>query len=83
MQTILPESAPFTPEQRAWLNGFIAGLLGMERLQNATPIVAPGPAKEEEQLPWHDPTLPLDERLKLAAGRPLEHQLMAAMGQMV
>jgi sulfite reductase (NADPH) flavoprotein alpha-component len=24
---IIPESAPFTPEQRAWLNGFIAGML--------------------------------------------------------
>ena len=23
---VLPESAPFTPEQRAWLNGFLAGL---------------------------------------------------------
>jgi len=24
---VIPESAPFTPEQRAWLNGFVAGLL--------------------------------------------------------
>ena len=24
---VLPETAPFTPEQRAWLNGFFAGLL--------------------------------------------------------
>ena len=23
---VIPESAPFTPEQRAWLNGFLAGL---------------------------------------------------------
>ena len=23
---VLPESAPFTPEQRAWLNGYLAGL---------------------------------------------------------
>lgn len=82
MQTILPESAPFTPEQRAWLNGFIAGLLGMERLQNAAPTIAPAPVQEDEQFPWHDPTLALDERLKLAAGRPLERQLMAAMGQL-
>ena len=22
----IPETAPFTPEQRAWLNGFLAGL---------------------------------------------------------
>ena len=26
---IVPESAPFSPEQRAWLNGFLAGVLGM------------------------------------------------------
>ncbi len=25
---IVPESAPFSPEQRAWLNGFFAGVLG-------------------------------------------------------
>jgi sulfite reductase (NADPH) flavoprotein alpha-component len=27
---VLPESAPFTPEQRAWLNGFLAGLLNLD-----------------------------------------------------
>ena len=26
---IVPDSAPFSPEQRAWLNGFLAGMLGM------------------------------------------------------
>ena len=25
---LIPESAPFTAEQRAWLNGFLAGLYG-------------------------------------------------------
>ena len=25
---MLPENAPFSPAQRAWLNGFFAGLLG-------------------------------------------------------
>lgn len=25
---LVPESAPFSPEQRAWLNGFLAGILG-------------------------------------------------------
>jgi len=28
----LPETAPFTPEQRAWLNGYIAGLLSANKL---------------------------------------------------
>ena len=27
LANIVPESAPFTAEQRAWLNGFFAGLL--------------------------------------------------------
>ena len=31
MQILIPEAAPFTDEQRAWLNGFVAGLLGAER----------------------------------------------------
>jgi sulfite reductase (NADPH) flavoprotein alpha-component len=81
----LPDNAPFTEPQRAWLNGFVAGLLGMERLQAApgTQSAAPAAAPQvEEDFPWHDPTLAIDERMKLAAGRPLERQLMAAMGQL-
>ena len=27
---LLPESAPFSPSQRAWLNGFFAGLLNID-----------------------------------------------------
>jgi hypothetical protein len=27
---LLPENAPFTPEQRNWLNGFFAGLVSLE-----------------------------------------------------
>lgn len=37
----IPETAPFTPEQRAWLNGFLAGLFSR---QAAAPAVAPAPA---------------------------------------
>jgi sulfite reductase (NADPH) flavoprotein alpha-component len=33
---ILPESAPFSPEQRTWLNGFFAGLLQLDA--PATPL---------------------------------------------
>src|SRR5258708_20149956 len=81
----LPDSAPFTESQRAWLNGFVAGLLGMERTQSAPGAQAAAPAAApqiEEDFPWHDPTLALDERMKLATGRPLERRLMAAMGQL-
>jgi len=81
----LPDNAPFTEPQRAWLNGFVAGLLGMERTQSApgAQVAAPAAAPQiEEDFPWHDPTLALDERMKLATGRPLERRLMAAMGQL-
>lgn len=78
----LPDNAPFTETQRAWLNGFIAGLLGMEKALAASRDPVAEKAQGEETFPWHDPTLPLEERMKLAAGRPPERQLMAAMGQL-
>jgi len=85
-QVFLPDSAPFTEEQRAWLNGFIAGMLGMERAlaaQGAPAMAAAAaPAAIEDELPWHDPTLALDERMKLAEGRTIPLRLMAAMGQL-
>src|SRR5437879_4871791 len=84
MQIFLPENAPFTDAQRAWLNGFVAGLLGAGRAA-ATPdaqIPAPATALQGEDFPWHDPALTLDERMKLAADRPFERRLMAAMGQL-
>ena len=71
---LIPESAPFSAGQRAWLNGFFAGLFG-----DAAPAPAAVPA---EDLPGHDPTLELAERLKLAEGRPAPRRLMAAMAQM-
>lgn len=39
----LPESAPFTPEQRAWVNGYLAGLLANSRPQAA--VSAPAGSK--------------------------------------
>jgi len=89
---IVPDNSPFSPAQRAWLNGLLAGLVGADQALRAdagTPIVeaptlsvpqAANPAPEE--FAWHDPALPLDERMKLADGRPLERRMMAAMGQL-
>jgi sulfite reductase (NADPH) flavoprotein alpha-component len=34
-----------------------------------------------DDAPWHDPALPLAERMKLAEGRPLRRRMMAAMAQ--
>src|SRR5439155_18958523 len=83
---ILPDNAPFAPLQRAWLDGFLAGMFGdgatgLASAAAAPETAAPLPAADEA-FPWHDPALPLDERLALAAGKPPERQLMAAMGQL-
>jgi sulfite reductase (NADPH) flavoprotein alpha-component len=80
---IIPDSAPFDAAERAWLNGWLAAYYGEG--SDAVPAAAPGsPATapaEDENPPWHDMTLPLDERLKLAEGRALPQRLMAAMAQ--
>lgn len=81
---LIPDNAPFTAEQRAWLNGFFAGLFSTGEGTAAQPGAA-APARvaaEAEDFPWHDPTLDLAERLKLAEGRPLQRVLMAAMAQL-
>ena len=80
---LIPDSAPFTPAQRAWLNGFLAGLYGGAGtgVSIAAPASAPGSAPAGA-FPWHDPALGLDERLALAADAPLPRRLMAAMAQL-
>src|SRR3984893_10144525 len=91
---MIPESAPFSPEQRAWLNGFFAGLLSSGSQSDTilpagesaafTATFAPAaaaPGLEDDGAPWHDQPLPLGERMKLADGRPLPRRMMAAMGQ--
>lgn len=42
----LPGNAPFNPEQRAWINGFLAGLFSNVTTSPAAPAASPpGPAK--------------------------------------
>ncbi len=77
---LIPETAPFTPAQRAWLNGFFAGFPGDgQGLSGAPAADAPPPA---EDFPWHDPAIDMQERLALASGGCLENRLMAAMAQL-
>ncbi len=86
---VIPEGAPFSPEQRSWLNGFFAGLLSLESEARALPLTGelPGAAakaigsEEDDGAPWHDAAMPIDERMKLADGKPLKRQLYAAMAQ--
>ena len=91
----IPDSAPFSSSQRAWLNGFFAAVLTSREpsaaedglatlataaLGSAAPAVAV--AEPEEEFPWRDASLPLVERLDSSQGRPLELRLMSAMAQL-
>jgi sulfite reductase (NADPH) flavoprotein alpha-component len=95
---LLPETAPFSAEQRAWLNGFFAGLMAPPldasvalgdgaiappRLSLPAPAAPAGTAgdTESDDAPWHDPAMAIEDRMKLADGRPLRRRLMAAMAQ--
>jgi len=85
---ILPANAPFSPAQRAWIDGYLAGLLSDTEAghpASAPPRAAEAarPASAElEDFPWHDPALNLEERLTLAEGRTPARRLMAAMAQL-
>jgi sulfite reductase (NADPH) flavoprotein alpha-component len=82
---IIPTSAPFSDAQRSWLNGFFAGLLSPDA---AAPLSAEQGAAvmqagdgDDGEAPWHDQTMPIADRMKLAEGRPLRRKMMAAMAQ--
>jgi sulfite reductase (NADPH) flavoprotein alpha-component len=91
--SLVPETAPFSTEQRAWLNGFFAGLVSLDGAgvtalspeQNAA--MMPGGAKNEfgdtddGEAPWHDQTIALADRMTMAEGRPVRRKMMAAMAQ--
>ncbi len=99
---LVPETAPFNPQQRAWLNGFFAGVIGVLDQQHAqggssTSLAAAAAmltppmgsctesaqtAPQEENFPWHDSSLAIDDRMKLAEGKPKPLRLMAAMAQL-
>ncbi|WP_421996148.1 sulfite reductase subunit alpha [Reyranella sp.] len=79
--SLIPDNAPFSGEQRAWLSGFFAAYLGVDGQPEAT---AEGSAADDpdEDFPWHDASLALGERLELARDRKPARQLMAAMAQL-
>src|SRR5437764_12787941 len=92
---IVPETAPFSPEQRAWLNGFFAGYVGLDHtgitalspehgnalIAGIAPLAEAPPAEDEGDAPWHDPAMALADRMQLAEGRALPRRMMAALGQ--
>ena len=59
--SFIPESAPFTPEQRTWLNGLFAGLFGLQ--ESVTPLstaeaakLLPGLLEARAPAPADEPT---------------------------
>ena len=94
LPSLIPESAPFSAEQRVWLNGLFAGLLSLEDditppsleqaaalLPGALDLATLATGEDDDGAPWHDPAMALADRMKLAEGRPLRRRMMAAMGQ--
>jgi sulfite reductase (NADPH) flavoprotein alpha-component len=84
---LLPDNAPFSPEQRVWLSGFFAGYLKLDTAavtalssSEAAALVSAAPADEEEA-PWHDPAMEIARRMQLAAGKPVGTRMFAAMAQ--
>ena len=85
---VIPDGAPFSVEQRAWLNGFFAGLLSLDSKPGAAPhsgelpdAAAKALAGDDDDAPWHDAAMPIAERMQLAEQRPLPQKLFAAMAQ--
>ncbi|MGN6308873.1 MAG: sulfite reductase subunit alpha [Xanthobacteraceae bacterium] len=84
---VVPETAPFSDEQRAWLNGFLVGALKLDGNvplspeQNAAMVGAIVAVDDDDDAPWHDQTMAITERMKLAEGKPLRRRMMAAMAQ--
>jgi len=90
--SLVPETAPFSDEQRAWLNGFFAGLVSLDGAgvtalsAEQSAALMPGATNEfgdtdSGEAPWHDQTLLLPDRMTMAEGRPLRRRMMAAMAQ--
>jgi sulfite reductase (NADPH) flavoprotein alpha-component len=93
--SLVPETAPFSEEQRAWLNGFFAGLISLDgsgitplsneqaaALLSGNGTSAKSAADDDDGgAPLHDQTLPMSERMKLSDGKPLRWRMMAAMAQ--
>jgi sulfite reductase (NADPH) flavoprotein alpha-component len=84
---VIPASAPFSEAQRSWLNGFFAGLLSsdspaaLSAEQGAAVLQGAVGDGDDGEAPWHDQTMPITDRMKLAEGRPMRRRMMAAMAQ--
>ena len=84
----IPETAPFSPEQRSWLSGFFSAsvaAMAAEAPVASNDATAPAPGgpvlATNDEAPWHDPSLEAEARMEMARDRPIAPRLMAAMAQ--
>ena len=84
---MIPEWAPFSPEQRAWLNGFFAGLLSLDAKAGVTPLDGAMPDAAAKALgrrgdgaPWHDAAMPIAERMTAGRGQAAAAQAVRRHG---
>ena len=87
-RSMIPESAPFSIEQRAWLNGFFAGLLSLDAKAGATRTRRRDAGCRRQGAGRATTMAPLARRRhadrrahELAEGKPLPRRLFAAMAQ--
>jgi sulfite reductase (NADPH) flavoprotein alpha-component len=78
---IVGADAPFNDAQRAWLNRYFGEVLLKTMPLPAHPATAPAAPAEDESTPWKDPAMAIEDRMVLAAERPVRWKLMAAMAQ--
>ncbi len=81
---VIPSSAPFSEQQRSWLNGFLVGMLSLDGSTPLSPeqgVAVVAGETDDGEAPWHDQTMPITDRMKRAEGRPLRRRMMAAMAQ--
>ena len=83
ISSLIPETAPFSEEQRIWLNGFFAGLVSLDGFgvtplsgEQAAALISGATASKADDdddggALWHDQTLTMAERMKLADGQSL------------
>ncbi len=83
--SFIPDSAPFSDEQREWLNALFANLSSEHGIsehviaQAALAVAARDGVRAGT--PWHKVGLSLPERMMLAEGFPIARRIMAALGQ--
>jgi len=78
--SLIPENAPFSTEQRAWLNGFFAAHLGVNDAPAAEDTAEA--ADPDEDSPGTMPRWRCPNASSFARDRKPQRQLMAAMAQL-